>query len=200
MPSPLAHTLAGVAVAWAADLVPGDRAGRTAPPRASLYRQAGGGLTLVCAALAAGPDLDLLFDPYHRTATHSVTAVAAVAIIAALVAPFVGRSAPRLAAMCGGAVATHLVLDWMAADRLFAPYGVQLLWPFSDRWFISGWDVFSGTERHNLFSAASLATNAAAASRELIVMVPILVVLWLVRVKALAGFPSELARRDHPPQ
>jgi len=201
MPSPIGHAIAGVAVAWAADLIPGNRTGRTAPPSASWYQRAGNGLTIACGVLAAAPDLDLLFPGYpHRSITHSVTAVAAVAIVAAAVAAMKGRPAVRVASMCAVAVATHLLLDWMAVDREFAPFGVQLLWPFSDRWFISRWDLFPGTERHDIFSAAAILKNAQSAATELILIAPFAVVFWLVRVKALARFPSELARRDHPPQ
>jgi membrane-bound metal-dependent hydrolase YbcI (DUF457 family) len=201
MPSPIGHAIAGVAVAWAADLIPGNRTGRTAPPSASWYRRAGNGLTIACGVLAAAPDLDLLFPGYpHRSITHSVTAVAVVAIVAALVAARKGRPVVRVASMCAAAWATHLLLDWTAVDRLFAPYGVQLFWPFSDTWFISGWDLFPGTERHNIFGADAIVTNAKSLATELIVLAPIALVLWLVRVKALAGFPSELAGRDHPPQ
>ena len=53
MPSPIGHALAGVAVAWTADLIPGDRAWRTAPDRSTWYQRAGGDLTLACAVLGA---------------------------------------------------------------------------------------------------------------------------------------------------
>ena len=66
MPSPIGHALAGVAAAWTVDLIPGDRAWRTAPASASWYRRAGDGLTLRCAALGAAPDLDLVV----RHASH----------------------------------------------------------------------------------------------------------------------------------
>ena len=49
MPSPFGHSLAGLAVAWAADLLPGERAWRVAPATASWYRRAGNGLTVTCA-------------------------------------------------------------------------------------------------------------------------------------------------------
>ena len=199
MPSPIGHAIAGVAVAWAADLIPGNRTGRTAPPSASWYRRAGNGLTLTCAFLAIAPDLDLLVDGSHRSISHSLAAATAAGLVAAFAAAFTRRPVARIALMCTAAWTTHLVLDWMSVDKLYAPYGIQLLWPL-DRWFISGWDIFPGTERHNIFSAAAIMTNAKSAVIELIVLGPIAVVLWLVRVKALAGFPSELARRDHPPQ
>src|SRR2546427_13121513 len=90
MPTPIGHALAGIAAAWAADLVPGDRAWRTASRFASWYARAGNGLTLVCAGLGVAPDIDLEFLPFnsqgHRTVTHSVGAVLFVALFAAVMA------------------------------------------------------------------------------------------------------------------
>jgi membrane-bound metal-dependent hydrolase YbcI (DUF457 family) len=42
-------------------------------------------LTLLCAGLAAAPDLDLAFVA-HRTVTHSLFAVCVVGLVAAVVA------------------------------------------------------------------------------------------------------------------
>ena len=62
MASPIGHALAGVAVAWGVDLLPGNRAWRIAPPSASGYERAGKGLTLACAVLAAGRNPYLRID------------------------------------------------------------------------------------------------------------------------------------------
>lgn len=198
MPSPIGHALAGVAAAWAIDLVPGPRSWRTAPASASWRARAGNGLTVVCAALAASPDLDLLFHS-HRTYTHSVGATIVVALCAAAVAARLGRPVLRLSAMCTAAYGSHLLLDWMAADYFF-PYGIRLLWPFSHAWFISGWDVFHQTERRFLTTRGAIWQNGIALRREVAILGPIVVALWLVRVKALAGLATELPGRDHPPQ
>jgi hypothetical protein len=80
------------------------------------------------------------------------------------------------------------------------PFGLQILWPFSRTWFISGFDVFVQTERRRLLSFATLRTNLVAMAWETAVLLPVLVGLWLVRVKALARFSAELTRRDHPAQ
>src|SRR5437660_717777 len=101
MPSSVGHALAGATAAWCADLMPGDRGWRTAPAAASWYRRAGNGLTLLCAGVAAAPDLDLLYGP-HRTFTHSVGAVLLVGILAAVIAVRVHRPAIRVALMCAG--------------------------------------------------------------------------------------------------
>jgi membrane-bound metal-dependent hydrolase YbcI (DUF457 family) len=196
MPTSIGHALAGAAAAWSVDLVPGRRAWRTAPPAASWYRRAGNGLTLVCVALAAVPDADLLFR-LHRTFSHSIGAVILVGVVAAAIAALTKRPVVRVASMCAVAYGTHLLLDWLAVD-LMPPYGIQAFWPFSDAWYISPWIVFRQIERTQLFSAATLRLNALAVAQELVVLAPILIVIWLVRVKALARLAAEMSRGHHP--
>jgi len=198
MPSPIGHVMAGVAAAWTADLIPGDREWRSAPATAGWYARAGGGFTVVCGALAAAPDLDLFFGG-HRTMTHSLVAAAVVGLCAGAVAAATRRPIARVALTCALAYATHLLLDVLEADP-FPPEGIQLLWPFSRDWFISGWNVFEYTERRHLFSAFSLSQNAKALVREAGILGPIAIATWLVRVKALAGLSTELACGDHPTQ
>jgi membrane-bound metal-dependent hydrolase YbcI (DUF457 family) len=198
MPSPIGHALAGIAAAWTADLVPGRRTWRTAPASASWLERAGNGLTLVCAGLAASPDLDLLFQN-HRMATHSVAAVVVVALVTAAVAANARRPVGRVVAMCAAAYGTHLLLDWLCADNN-PPRGLQLLWPFTSEWYISNWEVFRQTARVNLLTPAVIRMNLSAIAQELAILLPLLAALWLVRVKALAGLATEVARRDHAPQ
>jgi membrane-bound metal-dependent hydrolase YbcI (DUF457 family) len=198
MPTSIGHAVAGVAAAWGADLVPGNRAWRTAPASASWYRRAGNGLTLGCAALGALPDADLFFHA-HRTVTHSVGAVIVVGVCAAAIAARAKRPIARVALMCAAAYATHLLLDYFAVDNV-APRGIEALWPFTRAWYISGWDVFLGTERRHFFSLATIWINTRAGLRELLILAPITLAIWLVRVKALAGLAPELTRGDHPPQ
>ena len=195
MPSSVGHALAGAAAAWCADLVPGDRGWRTAPPRASWYRRAGNGLTLLCAGVAAAPDLDLLFGS-HRMFTHSVGAVLLVGIVAAVVAVRIRRPAIRVALMCAGAYATHLVLDWLAADSL-PPFGLQAFWPFSHAWVISGWDLFRQTERRHFLSPATIWVNLLSVVQEVAILGPVAVAVWLIRVKALARFSAEMPCSNH---
>ena len=200
MPSPIGHALGGVAVAWSADLADG----RRSSPR----------LVAVCAGLGMLPDADLLFAGAHRTATHSITAAALTFIIAAVVTgqvtrcqtPSSGvRHAPmvsdtwRTAALCGLAYASHLLLDWLGADY-FPPFGIQLLWPFSDRWFISNVDLFRQTARRSFLTPPIIRQNALAVAQEIAILAPILLVLWLVRVKTAARLAPEVTRRDHPAQ
>src|SRR4051812_26980958 len=186
MPSPIGHALAGLATAWAADLVPGDRAWRTSarkvPGTGTWHlraRQAGGGLTLLCAGLGAAPDLDLAFTA-HRTMTHSLVAVVCVGVVAAVVAAARRRPVRRVALMCAAAYGSHLLLDWLGADY-YPPRGIQMLWPFSREWYISGLDVFRQTARLRVFTRGPMLTNIRAIAQELAILLPVLAVLWLAR-------------------
>jgi len=193
-------------VAWAVDLVPGDRAWRTAPPDASWYRRAGNGVSAACALLAMAPDLDLGFTR-HRTYTHSIGAVIVVGVVSALVALPRGRiaardtrhRAARIGVMCAAAYASHLLLDWLGVD-LYPPPGLQAFWPFDSGWYISGLDLFRQTRREHLFTWPVLSQNLIAIAQEMAILVPIAAGVWLVRVKTLARLAPEETRRDHPSQ
>src|SRR3978361_740809 len=103
MPSPIGHALAGAAVALAADI-----ASPSLRPRIKLN------IGLILAALAALPDLDLVYPPIHRAFTHSIGAVILITIIGAVVTGWVtGRRAIGFGALCGAAWASHLLLDWL---------------------------------------------------------------------------------------
>ena len=180
MPSPIGHALAGVAIAWSSEYFPAATPAVT-PSRTRVSAR----LTLVCATLAALPDVDLIVPGTHRTVTHSIGATILVTIIAAGVTGWVTRKragtprSPRLpreiwrtAFICGLAYASHLLLDWLGADPN-PPSGIQALWPFSHEWFISPWTVFPGTERRHFFTMAALATNFRALAVEIGLLAPI---------------------------
>jgi len=199
MPSPFGHSIAGLAVAWAADLVPGDRAWRAAPASASWYHRAGNGLSVACLLLATTPDLDLALAR-HRTYTHSVGAVAIVGLLAAVAGYFLApRHAMRVGLTCAAAYASHLFLDWLGVD-LYPPPGLQVLWPFDSGWYISGLDLFRQTRRNRLLTWPVFSQNLLAMAQELAILGPIALTLWLVRVKALARFAPEKSRRHHSAQ
>jgi len=184
MPSPIGHALGGVAVAWTADIVNGRYGERNR-------------LLLLYMGLAAAPDLDLLVPGTHRMATHSVLAMLLVFMIAAAVTGQVTRW--RTATLCAAAYGSHLLLDWLGADNV-PPRGIQLLWPFSGRWFISDLDLFRQTARQHFLSGPIMRQNLIAVAQELAIMAPLLAALWLVRVKTASRFAPELTGRDHPPQ
>jgi|SRR5579871_3724526 len=183
MPSPVGHALGGIAVVYAADLLTGERSSRR--------------FVAVCAGLAMLPDADLLLPGTHRTFTHSVTAAALTFIVAAAVTGQVTRW--RTATIAALAYASHLLLDWLGAD-FFAPYGIQLFWPWSDRWFISHLDVFRQTARRDFLTPPIIRQNLIAVAQEIAILAPIVAALWLVRVKTAARLAPEVPRRHHPPQ
>lgn len=156
MPSPIGHAIAGVAIGQA--ITPGR-------PRT----------IVACAALAAAADADLLLPSTHRTLTHGIGAVAVVTILAIVVTRKVTDARLRVVVALVTAYASHLLLDWLGADPV-PPRGLQLLSPFSDRWFISDWDVFRGTTRRELATAHAWWVNATAIAQEIVILGP---VAWL---------------------
>ena len=180
MPSPIGHALGGVAIAWTASLAEShDPAGRTVSDR----------WLPVYVALAAAPDLDLLVHGAHRTATHSITAMLLVTIVAAAVTGQVtrlrasrsgGAARWRVALLCGISYGSHLLLDWLAADN-YPPRGIQLLWPFSSRWFISDIDLFRQTARQEFLTMPIIRQNLIAVAQECLILLPILAVIWWAR-------------------
>jgi membrane-bound metal-dependent hydrolase YbcI (DUF457 family) len=181
MPTPVGHSLAGIAFALA-----GERGRLPGDVRRFLTRPA----TLVCVALATLPDVDLLFPDYHRTATHSVTATIVVATVAAVMTaratnagsePVDSRSiAWSAVAMYAAAHGSHLLLDWLNCDPSPRP-GIQLLWPLSDRWFSSGWCVFPGEERRHIFTVAAMIQNLTVLAWEVGILGPVVLALWWLR-------------------
>jgi len=183
MPSPVGHGLAGLAIALAAD-----RSAGLVTFRRALTKP----ITLVCVALATLPDADLLIPGFHRRATHSIAATIAVTIVAIVVTGWVNRSrqssvisrqsiAWRVVFLCAAAHASHIVTDWLGADRS-APAGIQALWPWSDRFYMSGWDLFPQIERRQIFSLNSMLINLNAFVWEIGLLAPI---VWLAfRIRA----------------
>ena len=167
MPSPVGHALAGIATAFTGDLV--------------ARRHSSTRFVALCAGLAALPDADLLIPGTHRTFSHSVTAACICFIVAALVTGQVTRW--RTAALCGIAYATHLLLDWLGADK-YPPYGIQLFWPWSDRWYISNLDLFRQTARRYFFTAPIVRQNLIAVAQEIAILLPLVAVLWLLQFRS----------------
>ena len=185
MPSPIGHALAGAAIAWS-------------------FRgpSTGWKLPVACAACAALPDIDLLYMPTHRTATHSVPVAVLLTIVAVVVTGWVnpirewagrrfgvGSQTFIIGLACGLAWSSHILLDWLGADAN-PPYGVQAFWPFSDTWFYSGVDVFPGTQRRNPLSASAMLINLRAAIWETALMGSIAAAAWWFRQRSAANTPT----------
>ena len=154
---------------------------------------AGWRLPVACAVCAALPDIDLLYMPTHRTATHSVPVAILVTIVAVAVTGWVNPVREWCASRSGSgsqtlvvglafglAWSSHILLDWLGADAN-PPLGVQAFWPFSDRWFFSGLDIFPGTQRRNPLSMAAMLINLRAALQEALIMGGVLIAVVLLR-------------------
>ena len=172
MPSPVGHVIAGVTVGW---LVAGS-------PKVSvtLGREA-----LLFGALAALPDIDLLFGA-HSGPTHGLGAALAVGILAALVQSTwtgptpTGLTSVRVAAACAAAYGSHALLDWLGTDTS-PPIGIMALWPFSARHYESDIHLFMAISRRYYHGWVFVRHNAIALVRELVILVPLLMVTILFR-------------------
>lgn len=164
MPSPIGHVLAGLTIALSAN-------------QRRVWNRAWAKVAVVCAVLAAAPDLDLLFPRGHRTMTHSFFAVGLVFVIALAVTARAGRPHWRVTVACTLAYATHLLTDYFGADY-GTPSGLQLFWPWNAAYFRSEWSIFRTTERHDPLSSFAIKVNAAALAQEILVVGPILLLAW----------------------
>lgn len=171
MPSPIGHMLAGLTVALA-----GDQREQASPRWPDLF--------VWCALLAAAPDLDLLVPGTHRTFTHSLPATALVmAVVMVWSRRRLGRVDWRLTICCTLAYGSHLLADYFGVDY-GTTAGIQLFWPVEE-WYISGWSMFRGTERHDPLSAFAITRNSLAIAQELLIIGPMLLLVWLRRRRTL---------------
>jgi len=83
---------------------------------------------------------------------------------------------------CTIAYASHLLMDWLGADPS-QPAGIQALWPLSDRWFISGVNLFPYLERREMLSLTSILINLKAIAEEVAIMGPLVVIVAALRAR-----------------
>lgn len=141
MPSPVSHSLIGLAIGMARFLPRvsncGELARRIWACRAPLF---------ICILLANAPDLDFLFgisrgnlNLYHPTVTHTAIWTVTLAFIVWLCGwpDRSWRSILFVLALAAG----HLAADFFTQDRS-KPYGMMLGWPFCNQYWISPVPVF----------------------------------------------------------
>ncbi len=201
MPSPIGHAMVGAATAWISEISSRDLGADAAPKRRrwwSLPALALNSLTplaVACAVLAVSPDFDNFFHT-HRTYSHSFGAAAIVWLLAALVAWRLRLPILRVATTCAAAYASHVVLDWLGRDD--GPHhGLMVWWPLTREYYRSGLNLFLEFATHpRMHFTLFVTTNAYALAREIAILLPPVLFVWLVRVEAFAGLTSQLPRSD----
>jgi inner membrane protein len=182
MPSPIGHAIAGITAGW---LVAGAPILRPLRPKmagafparapATFWREGA-----LLGALAALPDVDLLFG-MHSGPTHSLAAAVIVGLAAYLVArPFAGLGRGRFALACAAAYASHVLLDWLARDTT-APIGIMALWPFSHAHYESDLHIFRAISRRYYQGWTFVDQNVRAVCLELAMLMPILALVISLR-------------------
>jgi hypothetical protein len=163
MPSPVGHALGGLTAAFLVNAL-ARRPGLTLP------------LLGAAAALSVAPDLDLLVGS-HRTYSHSVGGAAAIFVMCWLA---LRTRISRLAAAAAltAAYASHIALDWMSKDTSH-PSGLTLLWPFTLTHYKSGWDLFGEISRRYWLPDEFILGNLRAASWEMVMVGPCLLIAWV---------------------
>lgn len=157
MPSPVGHVLGGLLAGLS--VLP-------APGRVGLA---------VTAAAAVLPDVDFLWGR-HNMETHSLGAAVAAGL--AVCAWTCGRR-PSLAVAVSLAWASHVLFDWLGSDDT-PPVGVMALWPWSSAFYFGDAFVFDAVSRR-YWLPGFVAHNLWAVGRELVLLLPPVVVLALVR-------------------
>lgn len=148
MPSPVAHSLIGLAVGIGC-LVP--RARGVAVLRALRRRLRH---LLVFLVLANFPDLDYVpglfvgyINAFHFQYTHTLGWIAGVAPAVWLLwrRQEKGIGVGMLAVLFG-LLASHLVADMLTTDY-WDPFGIMALWPLTDRYFVSPVAIFANVAK-----------------------------------------------------
>lgn len=185
MPSPIGHSLAAIASGWGF--------GRPGAAGRELLLQ-----SAVLSVIGVAPDLDLLWGR-HSMETHSIGA-ALIAGVAAFVlartldvrtstggsygpSRFVRTLGVRTnlgAALLVAAVwFVHPLMDALGEDSS-APFGVMLLWPFSQEFFIAPLPIFDAISR--MWWRDDVWThNFVAAAKEVAVLGPAVLVAGFLR-------------------
>jgi len=174
MPSPVGHSLAGLCVFMVAQ------------NHVNIRR---GGWFLVGSVVIANlADLDFLpglllanLPSFHHQGTHSIITAVATGLITASLARRWNLNGMVWGIWGGGLYLSHIILDLLVNDPS-PPFGVQLLWPFSETYFISPITPFASFDYYNLtigilgslFSVHNLNTII----KEIVLMAPLLCLAW----------------------
>ena len=119
--------------------------------------------------------------------------IAAALLFGLLVRVVVGMVSGNLGQARGWAVsgtlmyASHVLLDYLAADES-PPLGLQLMWPFTDEFFISPVSVFmkfmhdtQGADMWGMISGMFIVHNFHAVVLESVLLLPLLLISVIIR-------------------
>lgn len=144
---------------------------------------------LLFVGLALLPDIDflpgyLMGKPnlYHHTYTHTLGFAVLVGVVVATGFYLKERRGWwTYFAIGGGACFSHMLLDFVTAD-FSRPYGLPILWPFSEAYYISPVKIFLSANKSGdsatFWRSLFVWHNLKVALWELAVFVPVLVWLW----------------------
>ena len=144
MPSPIAHSLIGLALGLVRFL-----------PRYRCWDELAGQLRMLwrpllfCVFLANAPDLDYFFgifqgnvNYYHQTVTHTLVWIGVTALAIWAYGRIKGWREPCLSlGLLLALLGSHLLADWLTVDRS-PPIGFMLAWPFSDHFYHAAFAFF----------------------------------------------------------
>ena len=184
MPSPVAHSLIGLAVAAQCGVRPGSWREIKSQARALMPVLFSG------VALANLPDLDYLpgiiggdLNAYHHLYTHSVGWVGLASLsfwcIWKIIRPSAGLREFAFVAIAAG---SHLLADWLTADAR-PPYGIMLWWPFERGFHLCPLSLFDRLHKRD-WSELLQWHNAWAVLRETVICLPLLLAVVLGKLRA----------------
>jgi len=152
---------------------------------------------VVSVVIAILPDFDFLpglllgdLRAFHHQASHSLTAVVIVSLLITGLARRWNLNGMAWGIWGGGLYLSHIILDLLVNDPS-SPFGVQLLWPFSESYFISpvtpfaSFDYFDQTA--GMISAMLSVHNFQTMVREILLMAPLVGLTWYVRKYCTGG-------------
>jgi inner membrane protein len=145
---------------------------------------------------ANAPDLDFIpglsvGNPnlYHHGVSHSIGFAILFAAVCGLVLFLLkGKGVWRDVAIFFCLYTSHVILDWLSIDTR-PPYGVPLIWPLSDAYYIAPIAFLPDIRRvssSNLDFITSLFSlhNLWAVCAEVLLLCPFILALWLLRKSA----------------
>jgi len=183
MPSPIAHSLIGLAIGLIRFLPHYRQWDELANQFRALWRP-----LLFCVLLANAPDLDYFFglfrgnvNYYHQTVTHTLVWIGITAMAIWAYGWFRDRSAAWLSlGLLLALLGSHLLADWLTVDRS-PPIGFMLFWPFSDRFYHAAFTFFPPPAKQTLADLWSLQNLRLILTETALTLPLVIVVLWFKR-------------------